>query len=185
MRQRIEVVVDLGVALDLGEVIAVIVELVEGNPQPPDVVLPHSLNSLFPQGLGAAVEAAGLIPEGEIRGHRLIEAADLFGVARRDGLELGLGHVLLDHPAIAVIDPRPGKDATRRHMAEGDIEGGTGVCQSLREKRIALECISLGRLTGINIRLAGVTRGIDDEAGPVGLEVIVERLKACVINLRA
>ena len=59
MRERIEIVVDLGVALDLGEVVAVVVELIEGNPQPPDVVLPHPLNHLFPQCLGTAVEAAG------------------------------------------------------------------------------------------------------------------------------
>jgi hypothetical protein len=32
MREGVEVVVDLGVALDLGEVIAVVVELIEGNP---------------------------------------------------------------------------------------------------------------------------------------------------------
>ena len=59
VRERIEIVVDLGVALDLGEVVAVVVELIEGNPQPPDVVLPHPLNHLFPQCLGTAVEAAG------------------------------------------------------------------------------------------------------------------------------
>ncbi len=183
--EGVEVVVDLGVALDLGEVIAVVIEFVERNPQPPDVVLAHPFDGLLSQSLGSAVEAAGLIPEGKVWSHRLIKAADLFRIARGDRLELGLGHILLDHPAISVIDPRPRKDAARGHMTKGDIECSACVCQSLWEKRVALEGISLGRLTGINIRLAGVASRIDDEAGPVGLEVFVERLKARVIYLRA
>ncbi len=136
--EGVEVVVDLGVALDLGEVIAVIVELVEGNSQAPDVVLADSLDRLFPKCLGAAVKAAGLIPEGEIRGHRLIEAANFLGRAGGNRLELGARHILLDDPAIAIIDPCPRKDAARGHMAKGDVECSAGVCQSLREKRIAL-----------------------------------------------
>ena len=69
-------------------------------------------------------------------------------------------------------------------MAKGDVECSAGVCQSLREKRVALQRIGLGRLTGINIRLAGVARGIDDKTGPIALEVFIERFKARVIYLR-
>ena len=162
-----------------------VVELIEWDAQPPDVVLPHSLDGLLSQCLGATVEAAGLITEGEIRDHALVETANFLGRAGGNCLELGLCHVFLDHPAVSIIDPCSCEDATRGHMSKGNVERGAGVGQSLGEERIALQGVGLGRLTGIDIRLTRVASRIDDKARPVGLEVFVERLKARVINLRA
>ena len=162
-----------------------VVELIERNAQSPNIALPYSFYSFLTQRFGAAVETAGLITKREIRGHRLVETTNLFWGGSGNCLELGLCHVLLDHPAIAVVDPCSCKDATRGHMSKGNIKRGAGVCQRLGEKRIALQRVGLDHLASIDIRLAGIASGIDDKARSIDLEVFVDQLKARVIELRA
>src|SRR5436190_16703096 len=68
VRQRIEVVIDLRIFLDFGEIIARVIELIEWNAQPPDIALTNTRDGLFAQGFGAAIKAARAIAKTEIGG---------------------------------------------------------------------------------------------------------------------
>lgn len=56
-------------------------------------------------------------------------------------------------------------DATGGHMAPRDAGGFAGGADAAGEHRIALEAFRLVDFTGIDIRFAGVSRGVDEKTG--------------------
>src|SRR5581483_3250445 len=66
MRQRVNVVVDLGIILDFAEVIPRVIKSIKRDAQAPDIILADILRRLFTQSLGAAVKTARGMPKRKI-----------------------------------------------------------------------------------------------------------------------
>src|SRR6184192_1935211 len=66
MGDGVDVIINLRVALQFAEVIAWVVDFVEGNAEAPDIVLADAGNGFFAEAFGAAVEAARRVAEREI-----------------------------------------------------------------------------------------------------------------------
>ena len=163
MRNRIHVVVDLGIALHLAQVIPRAVILVKRDPQAPDIALPHSGNRLLAQRLGPTVKTARQVAKGKIRHVRLRETADGFGRLFDQGAQCRCGEVFF-HPSLSVYDHfSPGIDAAGRDMAPRNPGGGAGLGDGLGEQRVALKRVGFVGFAGVHIRLPGIAGGIDEK----------------------
>src|SRR5712692_3459670 len=98
MRKGIYVVVNFGVTLQLGEVISRMIELVEGQPEPPKVTLADARDGFLGQRLGAAVETARRLAKREIWLVSFGVTANGLRIGFRQLLQVRLGQILLDPP---------------------------------------------------------------------------------------
>ena len=78
MGDGVHVVVNLGVGLNFGEVIARVVQFVERDAESPEIAVRQWSHGFFSESFGAAVETAGWRAEGEIGRVRFGEAPDDF-----------------------------------------------------------------------------------------------------------
>lgn len=132
------------VADELREVIARVVDLVEGDAQAPDVNVGTTGEDFFAEGLGAGVEAAVVGAEGEIWGVGLAEAR--------------------------AVGPGAGVDAAGGDVAPGNAGIGAGLGDSAWQHGVAKEALGLVEFAGIDVRLASVASGIDQEDGLLATE---------------
>ena len=67
MADRIPVLINFGVALNLGKIVARPVQLIEWNPEPPDVKIWESSHHLFSQRFRSAIKTAVVVGEAKVR----------------------------------------------------------------------------------------------------------------------
>src|SRR5581483_10973258 len=185
MRQGVHIVVNFGVVLDLAEIIAGVVQMIEGDAKAPNVIAAELLDAFFGESFGAAVKAAGRATEAEVRFILFRESADLFRSFLHQSAKSGSRQVCFDAVAGAVKYFRAGKNAAGRNMAEGNIEGLARVSEGGREKRVALKGIRAVEFAGIDVWLARVAGGVDDKIRADFGQITAQDIEARVINLRA
>ena len=113
MGQGVPVLVDLGVALDLAEIVPWPVLLVERNPDPPDIKVGKVPERLFRHRLRSAVKTAIVMLEREIGLIRLPKPPDLVGALLQKLGDQGLGKPILHRPgAVLTKNLGPGVNAS-------------------------------------------------------------------------
>lgn len=137
LRKRVHRVEQPRVVHHLGQIVARVIQLVEGKAQPPDETGLRSGKHFFPQRLGAAIETAVVRPEGKVR------------------------RVILREPA--TTGRRAGVDAAAGDMAPWRAGFPAGLAQPTRQHGIGKEAVCLVVLAGVHVGLAGVAGGIDQE----------------------
>src|ERR1039457_1435315 len=60
-----------------------------------------------------------------------------------------------------------------------------GLRDDARQDRVSEQALGLVQLAGVDIGLAGVSRGVDEKFGPVPLEAHAKRLAVGVVHLEA
>ena len=128
---------EAGVGEQLGEVVAGAVDVVEGDAEAPEVALVGTRQNFFAKGFGAGVEGAVVGAEREIRGVVLMEAAAVLAAT--------------------------GKDAAGRDMAPRDTSRFAGLADAAGKDGIAIQAFRFVGFAGIDVGLAGVAGGIDEE----------------------
>ncbi len=137
LRDRIGRVEQGRVALHLRQVIARVVHLVERNAQTPDIDVGPAGEHLLAQRLGAGIEAA------------------VVGAKREVG-RVGFGET-------SAIGPRAGVDATGGDMAPRHARVGTRLGDRAGKDAVAHEALGFVQFAGVDVGLAGVAGGVDQE----------------------
>ena len=68
-------------------------------------------------------------------------------------------------------------------MTPGDTGGGAGLGDAARKHGVAVEAIGLVELTSIDVGLAGVAGGVDEESGFISPQRGQERRRIGVVQL--
>src|SRR5213080_990508 len=84
--ERINIIINFTVVLNFGEVVTGIVELIERDPQAPDVSLVGIAQRFFSQCFGPAIETAWGRAERKVRFVPFIETAEPLGVIGKETL---------------------------------------------------------------------------------------------------
>jgi len=185
VRDGVDVVVNLGIALDLGEVIAFVIEFIEGNAQSPEVRAAQAGDGFLGQRLGAAVKTARRPAKAEV---------GLVGLGvTANGLRIFFDQTLQTpvwsgpfHARLAVLDDFGARiDATGGDMAPRDVGGVAGVGNGQRQQRIALQRIGARGFAGVHVRFAGVTGGVDEKIGFGFAQTIEQHIEPGIIDLAA
>ena len=147
------------VAHQLGEVVAWVFLVVEGNAEAPRVDVGRAGEDFFTEGFGAAVERAVVGTERKIRCVRLAEAG-----------AVGTG---------------AGVDAARGNVSPRDASVGAGGGDDARKDAVAEEAFRAVEFAGVDVGLAGVAGGVDEKLGPVAEEGVAEGGGVGVIHVGA
>ena len=147
------------VAHQLGEVVARAVDVIEGDAEAPDVDVGFSGEDFFAEGFGAAVEGAVVGAEAEVG-------------------RIGFGEA-------GAVGAGAGVDAAGGDVAPGDAGFGAGLGDEAGEDGVAEEALGFVKFAGVDVGLAGVAGGVDEELGFVGLERGGEDGGVGVVHIRA
>jgi hypothetical protein len=94
-----------------------------------------------------------------------------------------IGGVGLDEPG--AIGAGAGKDATGGNVAPRHTDGGAGLGDAAGKDGVAVEALGFVELAGVDVGLAGIAGGVDEEGGLVGAEGGGEDRGVGVVDLGA